>query len=304
MSSVLYDAPGPVARRRERWGSVLGALVILAAIFFAARYAAGRGVFELDRWDVLWDPPKGKTAASVWHSLLVRGLGATLRAAAVAAPLALALGLALALWRRARHVVVRAPAIAAIELCRGLPVLLMMFVGWLALGLQPFGAVVFGLTLYNMAIIAEILRAGLAALPRGQAEAALAVGMTRWQTLLAVELPQAVRTMMPSLIAQLVVLLKDSSLGFIISYSELLKSIQNNTQYFGTQYAVALFVVGAGIYLAINISLSQLAIRLQRRGSRRSAGTIDDRAAAELPAGAVVLDPGGGREGGGLPGTR
>ena len=304
MSSVLYDAPGPVARRRERWGSVLGALVILVALFFAARYAAGRGVFELDRWDVLWDPPKGQTAASVWHSLLVRGLGATLRAAAVAAPLALALGLALALWRRASHAVVRVPAAGVIELCRGLPVLLVMFFGWLALGMQPFGAVVFGLALYNMAIIAEILRAGLAALPKGQAEAALAVGMTRWQTLISVELPQAVRTMMPSLIAQLVVLLKDSSLGFIISYPELLKSIQNNTQYFGNEYAVALFVVGAAIYLAINIALSRLAIRIQRRGNKRSAGTIDDRTAADLPAGAVVLDPSSGREGGGFPGAR
>lgn len=303
MSSVLYDAPGPVARRRERWGSILGAAVILVAIFFALRYAAGRGVFELDRWDVLWDPPKGQTAASVWRSLLVRGLGATLQAAAMAAPLALALGLGLAVWRRASSAFLRVPAIAVVELCRGLPVLLMMFFGWLALGLQPLGAVVFGLTIYNMAIIAEILRAGLAALPKGQAEAALAVGMTRWQTLFSVELPQAVRTMAPSLIAQLVVLLKDSSLGFIISYPELLKSIQNNTQYFGNQYAVALFVVGAAIYLLINISLSQLAIRIQRRGSKRSAGRIDDPTAVDLPAGAVVLDPRGGREGGGIPGA-
>ncbi len=295
MSSILYDAPGPVALRRERWGSVAGVVVVLAAIFFAARYAAGRGVFDLDHWNVLWDPPKGQTAGDVWKSILVLGLGATLRAAAVAAPLALALGLLLALWRRASSLVLRTPAVVVIELSRGLPVLLMMFFGWLALGMRPFYAVVFGLTIYNMAIIAEILRAGLAALPRGQAEAALAVGMTRWQTLLFVELPQAVRTMTPSLIAQLVVLLKDSSLGFIIGYAELLKSIQNNTQYFGNQYAVALFVVGAGTYLVLNISLSQLAIRLQRRGSKRTAGKLDAGAAAELPAGVVILDPGGGR---------
>ena len=296
MTSVLYDAPGPLARRRERWGSVIGVIVILAAVFFAARYAAGRGVFELERWAVLWDPPKNQSAATVWRSILVNGLGATLRAAAIAAPLALVLGLGLALWRRSSIKALRAPAIVVVELFRGLPVLLMMFFGWLGLGMQPLSAVVFGLVLYNMAIIAEILRAGLAALPKGQAEAALAVGMTRWQTLLAVELPQAVRTMTPSLIAQLVVLLKDSSLGFIIGFSELLKSIQNNTQYFGQQYAVALFTVGAVVYLLINISLSRLAVRLQRRGSSRSAGTIDTQdAAAELPAGTVVLDPSDGR---------
>ena len=296
MSSVLYDAPGPIARRRELWGSILGGLLILLGMFLAGRYAAGRGVFELDRWDILWDPPKRQTAATVWRSLLVQGLGATLKAAAIAAPLALVLGLLLSLWRRAANRWLRAPAIAVVEVCRGLPVLLVMIFGWLGFGMQPLGAVVFGLVLYNMAIIAEILRAGLSALPRGQAEAALALGLTRWQTLLSVELPQAVRTMTPSLIAQLVVLLKDSSLGFIIGYVELLRVNQRNTAFFGPQYTVALFTVGAVVYLAINISLSRLALRLQRRGSSRSAGAIDTReAAAELPAGAVILDPDGGR---------
>ncbi|NLF06328.1 MAG: amino acid ABC transporter permease [Actinomycetales bacterium] len=291
MSSVLYDAPGPVARRREAWGSVVGVLVILVGLFFAVRYAAGRGVFQLDRWDVLWDPPKGQTAADVWRSLLVQGLGATLRAAAIAAPLALGLGLLLALWRRVPNVWLRAPAIGVVEIARGLPVLLVMLFGWLGFNMQPLSAVVFGLTLYNMAIFAEILRAGLAALPRGQAEASLAIGMTRWQTLLSIELPQAVRTMTPSLIAQLVVLLKDSSLGFIIGYVELLRVIQRNTAFFGADYTVALFVVGAGVYLAINISLSRLAIRLQRRGSRRSAGTIDKQ---KLTVATAMLDPTGG----------
>ena len=86
--------------------------------------------------------------------------------------------------------------------------------------------------------------------------------------------------MTPSLIAQLVVLLKDSSLGFIIGYVELLRVIQRNTQFFGAQYTVALFVVGAAVYLAINISLSQLAVRVQRRGSKRTAGKIDQNDAA------------------------
>jgi len=129
-------------------------------------------------------------------------------------------------------------------------------------------AVVFGLTVYNMAIIAEILRAGLAALPKGQAEAAYAVGLTRTQTLLSILLPQAVRIMLPSLISQLVVLLKDSSLGFIVGYSELLASIQNNAQFFGNRYLIALFVVGAGIYLVLNITLSRLAVWIQRRSTR------------------------------------
>ena len=268
MSSVLYDAPGPRTRRRERLGSIAGALVVLALTALAVRYAAGRGVFEADRWDVLFDPPKNQTASDVWTSMVVRGLGATLRAAAVAAPLALVLGLVLALWRTARRTWVRLPAIVVIELFRGLPVLLMMFFALLGFGWDAFGAVVLGLTVYNMAIIAEILRAGLASLPKGQAEAAYAVGLTRGQTLFSILLPQAVRIMLPSLISQLVVLLKDSSLGFIVGYAELLRSIQTNASFFGNRYFIALFVVGAGIYLVVNIALSRVAVWIQRRWAR------------------------------------
>lgn len=274
MSSVLYDAPGPVARRRERIGSVLGGLLVVALLVLAFRYADDRGLFGADRWDVLYDPPKNQSAEAVWTSMVVRGLGATLRAAVVAAPLALVLGLLLAMWRTARVAWLRAPATVVIELFRGLPVLLMMLFGLLGFGWDAFAAVVFGLTVYNMAIIAEILRAGLASLPKGQTEAAYAIGLSRWQTLLLVQLPQAVRTMLPSLIAQLVVLLKDSSLGFIVGYPELLKAMQNNAQYFGQKYYVALFVVGAGIYLVVNITLTRLAVWLQRRGGAKTAGKI------------------------------
>jgi len=265
MSSVLYDSPGPITRRRERLGSIAGTLVVLALLGAAVWYANGKGVFGADRWDVLYDPPKSQSAVDVWKFMVVDGLGATLRAAALAAPAALALGLVLALWRTARLRSIRWPTIAVVELFRGLPVLLLMFFGLLGFGWSAFGAVVFGLVAYNMATIAEILRAGLASLPKGQAEAAYAVGLTRSQTLFTILLPQAVRIMLPSLISQLVVLLKDSSLGFIVGYAELLKSIQNNAQFFGNQYFIALFTVGAGIYLIVNLVLSRAAVWIQKR---------------------------------------
>jgi glutamate transport system permease protein len=244
---------------------------------------------------VLYAPPKNQTAADVWRSMLVVGLGATLKAAAVAAPLALALGLLLAMWRSTRRTWLRAPAIAVIELFRGLPVLLLMLLGLLAFGTSAFTAVVFGLVAYNMAIIAEILRAGLASLPRGQAEAAYAIGLTRAQTLFTILLPQAVRTMLPSLVAQLVVLLKDSSLGYIVGYPELLKATQNNAQFFGNAYYIALFAVGASIYLAVNISLSRLAIWLERRSRRTSAAKPADPNALLMTVSSVGGGPGDSR---------
>ncbi len=281
MSSVLYDEPGPRTRRRAVIGSVVGALMLLGAVVAAVAYAADRGVFDADRWDVLYAPPKGQTAADVW-TFLLNGLAATLRTAAVAAPAALVLGTGLALLRTARLRAVRVPAMVLVELLRGLPVLLMMFFGLLALRLDAFAAVVFGLVVYNVAIVAEILRAGLAALPRGQSEAAAAIGLSRPQALVSVLLPQAVRMMLPSLVAQMVVLLKDSSLGFIVGYAELLKSVQNNAQYFGNRYFVALFLVGAAIYLVVNIALSRLAIALQHRIGRAPGSPATGRARVML----------------------
>lgn len=268
MSSVLYDAPGPVSLRRQRIGSVVGGLVLLVALAASIAYAARQGLLGADRWDVLYDPPRNQEAVDVWTSIVVRGLGATLQAAVVAAPIALALGFFLAVWRTARSRVARTPAMVVVEVFRGLPVLLMMFFALLAFGLSAFQSVVFGLVVYNMAVFAEILRAGLAALPKGQAEAAYAIGLSRGQTLFTILLPQAVRTMLPSLIAQLVVLLKDSSLGFIVGYAELLRSIQLNGQFFGERYYVALFAVGATVYLVVNMSLSWLARRINRTTRR------------------------------------
>jgi glutamate transport system permease protein len=220
MSTVLYDIPGPKARRRSLIGSILGGLAVAGLIVAALFQLAKRDQLDIERWRVLWDPPKGATAANVWTSLLVEGLGATLRAAAVAAVLALALGLVLAVLRMANPILIRLPALAVIELFRGIPVVLLMFFGVIALGLPIFQGVVFGLVVYNMAVFGEILRAGIVSLPKGQREAAEAIGLSQPQTLFLILLPQAVRRMMPTLISQVVVLLKDTSLGFIVAYAE------------------------------------------------------------------------------------
>jgi glutamate transport system permease protein len=208
-----------------------------------------------------------------------------LQAAGIAAILALAAGLVLAIARRSHTWAVRMPTAAVVEFFRGIPVVLLMFFGVVALGLPIFWGVVFGLTIYNGAVMAEILRAGLVSLPIGQTEAAYAVGLTRTQTLFTILLPQAVRRMLPSLISQLVVLLKDTSLGFIIGYAELLRRVQTNTQFFGQRYWFQFFVVGAAIYIAINFSLSRLAVWLERRGSPKAAGGV---AKAAEPVGGQV----------------
>ena len=157
--------------------------------------------------------------------------------------------------------------IAVIEFFPGLRFVLLMFFGVIALACRCSGVCGFGMVLYNGAIIAEILRAGIVSLPKGQTEAAYAIGLSRTQTLFTILLPQAVRRMLPSLVSQLVVLNKDTSLGFIIGYAELLRRLQLNTQFFGQRYWFQFFVVGSAIYIAVNFTLSRLAVWLERRGS-------------------------------------
>jgi glutamate transport system permease protein len=282
MTSVLYDSPGPVARRRSLIGSIAGGALIVALLAVIVARLADRGALDAERWRVFTDPPKRLAASDVWRSLLIEGLGATLRAAAVGAVLALALGVILVILRLAVSQWVRLPVTAVIELFRGIPVVLLMFFGVIALELPIFYGVVFGLAIYNAAIIAEILRAGIVSLPKGQSEAAYALGLNRRQTMSTILLPQAVRRMLPSLVSQFVVLLKDTSLGFIIGYAELLRVIQLNAEYFGNRFWLQLFIVGASIYILINFSLSRLAVWLERRGSMKAAGGVAKADQAQL----------------------
>lgn len=269
VNRVLYDAPGPIAKRNERIFSVVFGVILSALLLWFIKFSADRGVFD-ERWLVLFNPPKGQSAAEVWGSLIRTGLIGTLKAAVIAAPLAFLLAFGLAILRNSGSKLISRLAVVIIEFFRGMPVLLMMFFGLLALGLSPFLAVVFGLTLYNAAIMAEILRAGLVALPKGQAEAGIAIGLTKWQTLRMIQFPQVIRLMLPSLISQLVVLLKDSSLGFIVGYNELLTTMKHNYSFFGSESRLPLFVATVAIYLAVNLMLTRFAIFTERKLSRQA----------------------------------
>ncbi|WP_427130035.1 amino acid ABC transporter permease [Pseudarthrobacter sp. S9] len=266
MSSVLYDVPGPKARRVSLIGSIVGIIVIGGLLAWAVSTLAQQGIFEAKRWAVFQIP-------DVW-SLLGSGILATLSAAAVAAVIAFPLGLLVCLMRISDVAWIRIPTRIVLEFLRGMPVVLMMFFVLLVFATGSFVAVVAGLVLYNSAIFAEIIRAGIQSLPKGQREAGLAIGLTSFQSRLSIELPQAIRRMLPSLVAQLVVLLKDTSLGYIVSYEELLRKVQIMADFLGPQYLFPVFFVAAAIYIAINVAVSRLAIWIERRGSKKAAGGV------------------------------
>lgn len=266
--AVLYDVQGPKARRRVLLYSLVGVLGLLLLGVLAVSRLAANGQFAADLYRPFVEEPQ-------LYERLGVGLRNTLTAAAYGLVLALLLGVVLAFGRLSGLWFVRLPAIGIIEFFRATPLLLLILFFFLAFPLafgqrlEPLQALVLGLTLYNGAVIAEIIRAGILALPKGQTEAAMAVGLRRGQALRLVLLPQAVRIMLPSLVSQLVVLLKDTSLGFIIGFEEMLRiggqlvAVLDNP--------IQLYVLIALIYIVINISLSRLAGYLEGR-QRRTLG--------------------------------
>ncbi|MDT3346186.1 MULTISPECIES: amino acid ABC transporter permease [Microbacterium] len=270
MSSVLYDVPGPKAIARNRIIAGVTVLLVAAVIGFFVWRLVATGQFTGEKWYAF-------TFTNVWINV-AKAAGNTLLAFGAAAVGALVLGFVLAIGRLSDHAWVRAPFTAVIEVLRAIPVLVMMFLlyyGLPAAGvrLEPYWAVVIALIAYNGSVLAEVIRAGVESLPRGQKEAGYAIGLRKSGVMRLVLLPQAVRAMMPVIIAQLVVTLKDTALGYIITYEELLfyaRFIGSQSTY-GSPIVPATLIVAA-IYIVLCLLLSLVANRVEKR-LRRSPST-------------------------------
>lgn len=275
MTAVLFDVPGPRARRRHRIGTVVAGLALAALAGWVL-------------W-VLWD--KEQITPEQWEpftesniiELLYEGLVDTLTAAAVAIALAVAFGAVLASGRLSNHAVLRWPSVLVIEFFRAVPLLLLIFFLFLGFGgtLGTFWALVLGLMLYNGSVLAEIFRAGILSVPRGQSEAAYAVGMRKSQVMRLILAPQAVRSMLPAIISQCVVALKDTALGFIIGAPGIVRDAERI--YIAPQYnnPLAVGIVLAAIFIIINYSLSRLAVYLESRMRKEGKTVIGTEAAVE-----------------------
>jgi glutamate transport system permease protein len=259
-TDFLYDAPGPRARRRILIASVLTGLVLAGAAVWVVLRLNDRGQFVTDLWQPFNDP-------SVWSTIL-QGLGNTLKAAALAIVLALVFGAVLAAGRLSEHRPVRWVANAVVEVFRAVPLLIMMIGLFAAFpeSLGPLWSVVIALMLYNGSILSEVFRAGVNNVAAGQREAALALGLRKTQVMTSILLPQAVKAMLPVIISQCVVTLKDTALGRIVTYQELL--LVGSTIEVTYQNYVPTTIVLAALYITLNMSVSGLAQLAQRWTSR------------------------------------
>lgn len=276
-SSVLYDLPGPRAVARNRILGVVTVLVVGALLGFIVYRFAVTGQFSAEKWEIF-------TYTTIWVQI-AEATGRTLAAFGAAAVGALVLGFIFAIGRLSDHAAVRVPFTLVVELFRAIPVLLFMmllYYGLPVIGVKmdPYWAVVIALVLYNGSVLSEAIRAGVEALPRGQKEAGYAIGLRKNGVMRLILLPQAIRAMLPVIIAQLVVCLKDTALGFIITYEELLyfaKQLGSLATY-GRPILQAGIVV-AIIYIGLCLILSGIAKWAELR-MRRSPRVLAAAAAA------------------------
>lgn len=264
----LFDAPGPRGRAQQRLLAAAFAVIAVGALALVLVRLGERGNLTAAKWQPLVSP-------QVWQFWIIPGLINTLYAAAISIVLACVLGLLLGLGRLSTVAPLRWVCAVFVEFFRAVPVLVMMiFSFWIYAysGAVPsaylaLAGTITGLTFYNSSVLAELTRSGVHNLPKGQAEAGLSIGLTRGQTLMNIQLPQALTAMLPALVGQLVVILKDTALGYQITYAELLRQGERIGSNFGN--IVPALIVIAAIFIVINYALTSFAQWLEHRLSRR-----------------------------------
>ncbi|MFV5992064.1 amino acid ABC transporter permease [Streptomyces sp. NPDC056231] len=300
MTSVLYDAQGPRAKQRNILYTVLFVLCAAAVVWWVYSGLAEKHQLDWIKWKPFF------TSSQPWQTYIWPGLQNTLKAAFFALIIALPLGALFGIGRLSDHRWVRVPSGVVVEFFRAVPVLILMIVANEAYAeytdisteTRPLYAVVTGLVLYNFSVLAEIVRAGIHSLPKGQTDAAKAIGMRKGQTMVFVLLPQAVTVMLPAIVSQLVVIVKDTALGgAMMTFPELLSSVRPMAANYGAN-TIACFTIVALIYLVVNFALTSFASWLERwlRRNRKSkgspAGTVPGGAPKTIGTPALVVDDG------------
>ncbi|BBX03101.1 glutamate ABC transporter permease [Mycolicibacterium moriokaense] len=291
-ASVLFDAPGPRARVRNRIVTVVTLVVVLLVAWVVYSRLEAKGQLTAAKWEPF-------LTANLWKTYILPGVEGTLTAAAVSIVLALVLGFGLGVGRMSTNPVIRWSATVFVEFFRAVPVLVMMIFAYFLYAMYDvfpskhlaLAGVITGLTLYNGAVIAEIVRAGVNALPRGQSEAASALGLRWGQTMRSILLPQAVTSMLPVLISQLVVVLKDTAIGYQITFLEMVRQGTQVGAAYGN-YIPALIVI-AVLMIAVNFGLSHFATWLEARLRRSRRGPAPMHADEPVTQGAFGAGAGG-----------
>lgn len=281
MSTVLFDAPGPRARARHRLYTIIASLVILGIAGVAVWQLQRRGQFAYDLWEPFITPRL--------VNVLLTGLWQTLLSAVLAIGASLVFGLIFGTGKLSEHALMRWPSWLIVEFFRAVPLLMLIISAWYLLGAKTgalaFWSLVLGLVLYNGAVLAEIFRAGILAVPRGQSEAAYAIGLRKARVMTIILIPQAVKIMLPAIINQAVTALKDTSLGLAITAPGVVYAGKQIYGEFRNVFQTA--IVLAAIFVAMNLVLVWLAKVAERKYAGGKKLEIPGVGALEGPGGKV-----------------
>lgn len=285
--SLLFDAPGPNALRKIRIANIIAgcafAVVVIAILLRLSNPPDGENQLS---W-VLWKPA---IESEAWVDFYLPGLWMTLKASLLAVIGSIIFGLFFGLCRLLPNFLIRSAAAVIVEFCRAVPVLMLMIFLWRAFALSgmkeaSYWAVVLALIMYNGSVVAELVRSGVGNLPNGQREASLALGLSEYQSLIQVEVPQAIIAMMPAAVTQLVVVLKDTALGSIIMYTDLLQESRRlGSMYFNILQTLTVATI---VYFFICLALSWFAEWLPSHLKNRTAAPTE----AEPVAPIAIMDP-------------
>ena len=258
--TALYEAPGPRAKRRITVGTAVSAvlLALLAALVVRQFYVTGQ--LAPRYWSFLLEWP-------TWRFLL-QGFVGTVEVALTAGAISLVLGLALMLGRTSGIALLSALCRVVTDFFRGVPSLLLIYFFFLVVpqyGIQmpAFWMLTLPVALAASGVLAEVFRAGVNAVPKGQVEAALSIGLSPAKTMRKIVLPQAIRYVIPSLIAQLVVVVKDTTVAYVVSYPDLMQ----NARVLITNYdaLLSMYLVVAVIYVLINFAINKASVYVAHR---------------------------------------
>lgn len=260
MRDALYEAPGPKTRRRVRIGTAISVVLLAAFVAFVIRQFYINGQLDPKYWSFF-------TRWTTWRFLL-RGLLGTIKVSITAGIIAMALGLVLMLGRISPNKFLSAVCHVITDLFRSLPSLLLIYFFFLVipkygLRMPAFWMITVPVALAASGVLAEVFRAGVNAVPKGQTEAAMALGMTHGKITRKIVLPQALKIVIPSLVSQLVVVVKDTTVAYVVSYPDLMQ----NARVLISNYdaLVSMYFVVALIYIAINYATNQFSIYLAHR---------------------------------------
>ena len=257
---ALYEAPGPRTRRRMIIGTVLSLAAVAVGIALIVRQFYVTGQLAPRYWTFLGQ-------ATTWRYLF-QGFRGTLAVALTAGVLSLILGLVLMLGRTSGIKPLSVACRIVTDFFRGVPSLLLIYFFFLVvpqygIKLSSFWMITLPVMLAASGVLAEVLRAGVNAVPRGQVEAAMSLGMRPARIMFKIVLPQAIRFVIPSLISQLVVVVKDTTVAYVVSYPDLMQ----NARVLITNYdaLVSMYFTVAVVYILLNFAINKLSAVIAER---------------------------------------